>query len=228
MIGRAEVRTSLLQRRYSHQNLLGLLRRPHEPYSVRSQLWRLSAPSRTRVQTQQHLAEKQGRQWHQHRLVFKYVKKGDTHLFVYMFIRLSFHVGAHLRRRSWLILSSRCCKIWWAKRWRRWKASTRQGCSRMAKTAHTLSSSREMPPLTPLYQYSQAHEKNRIKTKTHLARTCSCSRMRVEILTRIQAPLIPSFTLLSSLLFLIWLKRLMTFVSWRHPAPDKRSGRSHL
>lgn len=85
MIGRAEVRTSLLQRRYSHQNLLGLLRRPHEPYSVRSQLWRLSAPSRTRVQTQQHLAEKQGRQWHQHRLVFKYVKK-RWHAFICIYV----------------------------------------------------------------------------------------------------------------------------------------------
>lgn len=64
-------------------------------------------------------------------------KKGDTHLFAYMFIRLSFHVDPHLRHRFWLILSSRCCKIWWAKRWRRRKASMCQGCSRMVKTAHS-------------------------------------------------------------------------------------------
>lgn len=85
-----------------------------------------------------------------------------------------------------------------------------------------------MPPLTPFYQYLQVHEKNRIKTTIHHTRTCSCSPMRVETLPKIQAPLIPSFTRLSSRLFLIWPKRLMTFVSWRHLAPVERSGQPHF
>lgn len=75
MIERAKVRTALLQRHYSHQNLFGLLCCPHEPDSVCSQLWRLTAPSRTRAQTQQHLTEDQGQQWHQHRLVLQYLTK---------------------------------------------------------------------------------------------------------------------------------------------------------
>lgn len=108
------------------------------------------------------------------------------------------------------------------------KASMLRGCSRTVNTWHSVSSSNEMPLLTPFYQYLQVHEKNGIKTTIHHARTCSCSPMRVEILPKIQAPLILSFTPLSSPLFLIWPKRLMTFVSWRHPVPDERSGQPHL
>lgn len=145
-----------------------------------------------------------------------------------MLVRLTFQVGSHLRHRFWLILSSRCCRIWWAKRWRRQKASMHQGCSRTVNSKHSFSSLDETPLLTPFCPYPQAHEKNAVKITIHPAQTCSCSRMRAEILTKIQAPLIPSFTLLSSPLFPIWPKRLMTFVSWRHPASDKRSGRSQL
>lgn len=108
------------------------------------------------------------------------------------------------------------------------KASIHRGCSRTVKTLHSVSASKEMPALTPFYQCLQVHEKNRTKTTIHHARTCSCSPMRVGILPKIQAPLIPSFTRLSSPLFLIWPKRLMTFVSWRHPAPDERSGQPHF
>lgn len=154
--------------------------------------------------------------------------RGDMHLSEHTLVRWSFHVGPHLRPLFWLILSSRCCRIWWVKRWRRMKASMHRGCSRTVETSHSVSSSNEMPPLTPFYQYLQVHKKIRIKTTIHHARTCSCFPMRVEILPKIQVPHIPSFTHLSSPLFLIWPKRLMTFVSWRHPAPDERSGQPHL
>lgn len=83
MIERAKVWTALLQRHYSHQNLFGLLCCPHEPYSVCSQLWRLTAPSRTRAQTQQHLTADQGQQWHQQRLVLQYLTK-VTRIWIYV------------------------------------------------------------------------------------------------------------------------------------------------
>lgn len=106
----------------------------------------------------------------------------DTHFSEHMFVRLSLHVGPHLRPLFWLILSSRCCRIWWVKRWRRAKASMHRGCSRTVETSNSFSSSNEMPPLTPFYQYLQVHEKNRICwTTIRHARTCSCSPMRVEI-----------------------------------------------
>lgn len=150
---RAQVWAALLQRRYSHQNLFGLLRRPHEPYSVCSQLWRPAAPSRTRAQTQQHLTENQGQQQQQQRqsgFVLHYVTE-LTCLSEHMFFRLSFHVGAHLKPLFWLIPSSRCCRIWWVKRWRRMKASIHRGCSRTVKTLRSGSASNEMPALTSFY-----------------------------------------------------------------------------
>lgn len=73
VIERAQIWTALLQWCYSHQNLFGLLRRPHEPHSVCSQLWRPTAPSRTRAQTQQHLTKNQGQQWHQHSFMSQYL-----------------------------------------------------------------------------------------------------------------------------------------------------------
>lgn len=66
--------------------------------------------------------------------------------------------------------------------------------------------------------------RSRIMSTTNLTQTCSCFRMRVEILTKIQAPLIPLFTLLSSPLFPTWPKTLMTSVSWRHLVPEERLG----
>lgn len=35
------------------------------------------------------------------------------------FIRLNFPASPHLRHPSLLTLSSRCCRIWWVKQWRR-------------------------------------------------------------------------------------------------------------
>lgn len=61
--------------------------------------------------------------------------RDDMNLSEHMFIRLSFRVGPHLRPLFWLILSSRCCKIWWVKRWRRMKASMPRGCSRTVETS---------------------------------------------------------------------------------------------
>lgn len=70
--------------------------------------------------------------------------------------------------------------------------------------------------------------RSRITSTTHLTQTCSCFRMRVEILTKIQALLIPLFTLLSSPLLPTWPKTLMTSVSWRHLVPEERLGFTHL
>lgn len=62
---------------------------------------------------------------------------------------------------------------------------------------------------------------------TRLAQTSSCSRMRVGILPKIQAPLTPCFTLLSSPQSQTWPKRQTTFVSWRHQVPEERSEHTH-
>lgn len=58
----AQIWVALLQWRDPYQNVFRLLRCSHEPDSVRSQLWRLAAPSRTGAQAQQHSTKKQGQQ----------------------------------------------------------------------------------------------------------------------------------------------------------------------
>lgn len=69
LIVRAQIWTALFQWCYSHQNVLRLLCCPHEPYSICSQLWRLTAPCRARGQAEQHYTKDQGQQWHQYKLV---------------------------------------------------------------------------------------------------------------------------------------------------------------
>lgn len=195
VVERAQVWAALLQRRYSHQDVFGLLRRPHEPHSVRSQLRRPSAPSRTRAQTQQHSTEMQGEEWHQRWLVLQHSTKVSWAFLNMLFLRLSVRAGPRLRPLSWLTPSSRCCRIWWVKRWRRRTASMHQGRSRTVK-APTVSAHRTKRLLTLFYPYLQGDEKNRIRSTMHLPLTCSCSQTRAGILPKIQAPLIPSFTLL--------------------------------
>lgn len=74
------------------------------------------------------------------------------------------------------------------------------------------------------FTYPQVHMRSRIMTMIRLAQICSCSQMKAGILPKIQAPPIPCFTPLSSLLSLAWPRRRMTFVSWKHLVPEERSG----
>lgn len=87
--------------------------------------------------------------------------RGDMHLSEHTLVRWSFHVGPHLRPLFWLILSSRCCRIWWVKRWRRMKASMHRGCSRTVETSHSVSSSNEMPPPYTILSISAGAQEDR-------------------------------------------------------------------
>lgn len=62
-----------------------------------------------------------------------------------------------------------------------------------------------------------------IRILSPLVRICSCFRMKVEILPKIQALPTTFCTLLSSLPFLTWSRRQMIFVSWKHQGPEGRS-----
>lgn len=223
MAGRAQVWTALLQRRYSHQNLFGLLRCPHEPYSVCSQLRRPAGPSRTRAQTRQHLTENQGQQWHQHSSVLE-MRCANRNICRSGWVSMSAHISDPFSGWYWAADVAGFDEWSDGGDWR----PARTGVAAERLRVRTVSAFQMKYPLLHFYQYLQVHEKNAIKTTIHHTLTCSCSLMRVEILPKIQAPLILSFTRLSSPLFLIWPKRLMTFVSWRHPASDERSGQPYF
>lgn len=77
---RTQIWAALFQWCHSHQNMFRLLCRPHEPHPVCSQLWRLTAPCRTRGQAQQHYTKSQGQLWRQHMpALHTCSKKGHTH-----------------------------------------------------------------------------------------------------------------------------------------------------
>lgn len=130
----AKIWAALLKWRHSHQNMFGLLCCPHEPDPVYSQLWRFAAPCRTWSQAQQHYTKKQGDitnttfKIQLQNLYWLYILSLSVYL-----DRRSFPAGPHLRPHCLLRLSSRCCRIWWVKPWRRLMGSMHQGCNRMVK-----------------------------------------------------------------------------------------------